>query len=148
MPICYPRFALLALLMDVTACLPAATPIQSAAPPYPAHGAIERLDPALDALLETTATIEKLAEGFNWSEGPVWRSRTHDVLFSDVPENIVYRWQDGSGVSVFLEPSGYTGDPAAYDGRERGSNGLALDLQGQLLLCQHGNRQVARLNAD
>jgi gluconolactonase len=126
----------------------AAAPITSTPAPYPAHGTIERLDPALDALLATDATIEKLAAGFNWSEGPVWRTREGDVLFSDVPENIVYRWQDGAGVSVFLEPSGYTGDPAAYDGRERGSNGLMLDRDGRLLLCQHGDRRVARRNDD
>jgi gluconolactonase len=126
----------------------AAAPITSVPAPYPAHGSIERLDPALDGLLAADAKMEKLAAGFNWSEGPVWRMRTSDLLFSDVPENIVYRWQDGKGITVFLEPSGYTGDPAAYDGRERGSNGLTLDLQGNLLLAQHGNRQIARLNDD
>jgi gluconolactonase len=126
----------------------AAAPITSTSAPYPTHGTIEQLDAALDGLLAADAKMENLGGGFNWSEGPVWRSRTSDLLFSDVPENIVYRWKDGAGISVFLEPSGYTGDPAAYDGRERGSNGLTLDLQGKLLLAQHGNRQIARLNDD
>src|SRR5690606_9326450 len=68
------------------------------------------------------------------------------LLFSDVPENIVYRWKDGEGVSVFLTPSGFTGD--FYDGRERGSNGLTLDADGRLVLAQHGDRRIARLNPD
>lgn len=124
----------------------AAAPITSTTPPYPTTGSIERLDPALDELIDADAPIEKLAEGFNWSEGPVWRPRERDLLFSDVPENIVYRWRHGAGVSVFLEPSGFTGE--FYDGRERGSNGLVLDAEGRLLLCQHGDRRVARLNDD
>jgi gluconolactonase len=124
----------------------AAAPITSTKAPYPNHGTIERLDAALDALLAADARIEKLAEGFNWSEGPVWRAREGDLLFSDVPENIVYRWKDGAGVAVFLEPSGFTGEN--YDGRERGSNGLTLDGDGRLLLCQHGDRRVARRNDD
>jgi gluconolactonase len=127
----------------------AAAPITSSKSPYPTHGTIERLDAAaLDALLATDTKIEKLAEGFNWSEGPIWRAREGDLLFSDVPENIVYRWQDGPGVSIFLEPSGYTGRPEDYDGRERGSNGLTLDRDGRLLLCQHGDRRIARRNDD
>ncbi|MBI2496652.1 MAG: SMP-30/gluconolactonase/LRE family protein, partial [Opitutae bacterium] len=90
--------------------------------------------------------MEKLAEGFNWSEGPVWVPAASHLLFSDVPENRVYRWKEGEGISVFLDPSGFTG--TVYHGRERGANGLALDRQGRLVLCQHGDRRVARLAAD
>src|SRR5262249_1499444 len=64
------------------------------------------------------------------------------LLFSDVPQNTVYRWKDGAGASVFLKPSGYTGQ--ASRGGEPGSNGLTLDPQGRLVLCQHGARRVAR----
>lgn len=130
------------------ASVSAAEPIRSFSAPYEAFGEIERLDPALDALLAPGARMEKLAEGFNWSEGPVWMSRERQLIFSDVPENIAYRWREGQGVDVFLNPSGYTGAPEAYDGRERGSNGLAVDSQGRLLLCQHGDRRIARLNPD
>lgn len=144
----HPFLPLALLMLTAPAMESASEPIKSFPAPYPATGSIERLDPALDSLLAADATIEKLAEGFNWSEGPVWRSRTGDVLFSDVPENVVYQWKEGGAVSVFLQPSGYTGDPAAYDGREPGSNGLILDHDGNLLLCQHGDRRVARLNAD
>lgn len=137
--------ACLFLAMSFT-ILPAAEPIRSFKAPYETLGEIERLDPALDALLFPNARMEKLAEGFNWSEGPVWMRNERQLVFSDVPENIAYRWREGHGVDTFLNPSGFTGD--AYDGRERGSNGLALDLEARLLLCQHGDRRIARLNPD
>jgi len=126
----------------------APAPITSTQPPYPkdAKSSIERLDPAFDALIAADAVIENLGTGFNWSEGPVWVPAQGALLFSDVPENRVYRWKDGEGISVFLEPSGFTG--TVYNGRERGSNGLTLDAQGRLVLCQHGDRRVARLAAD
>jgi gluconolactonase len=106
---------------------------------------IERLDPAIDALISPDAVIEILAEGFGWAEGPVWIEDGGYVLFSDVPTNRVYHWKEGEGARVWLEPSGYTGD--ASRGGEPGSNGLLLDSEGQLVLCQHGDRRVARLDA-
>jgi gluconolactonase len=136
------------LLLAMSLAADAAQPIRSFSAPYESFGQIERLDPALDALLAADARMEKLAEGFNWSEGPVWMPAERQLIFSDVPENIAYRWREGQGIDIFLQPSGYTGAPAGYDGREPGSNGLALDLQGRLLLCQHGDRRIARLNAD
>lgn len=135
-----------AVLSGVTSLMSAVEPIVSHPSPYPSAGTIERLDPAIDQLLAPDVTIETLAEGFNWSEGPVWVPAGGYLLFSDVPENIVYRWKDGEGVSVFLTPSGFTGD--FYDGRERGSNGLTLDADGRLVLAQHGDRRIARLNPD
>lgn len=144
------KSSLVALTSLVAASLlPAApAPITSTKAPYPkdAKATIERLDPALDTLLAPDAVIENLGSGFNWSEGPVWDPAQGALLFSDVPENRVYRWKDGEGISVFLEPSGFTG--SQYNGRERGSNGLTLDASGRLVLCQHGDRRVARLAAD
>src|SRR5687768_5984176 len=110
---------------------------------YPWMGKIERLDPAIDKLLAPHATIEKLARGFEWSEGPVWIKRGGYLLFSDVPNNIVYKWTPGLGTTEFLFPSGYTGEKKR--GGEPGSNGLTLDNQGRLVLAQHGDRQVGRL---
>jgi gluconolactonase len=115
----------------------------------PTVGSIERLDPRFDALVPPAAAIEVLASGFAWSEGPVWV--TSDVgglpagclLFSDIPRNRVHRWQPGTGLDIFMEPAGFTG-PAGY-GKERGSNGLTLDCQGRLILCEHGDRRVSRL---
>lgn len=103
---------------------------------------IERADPGLDELIAPDAKVEVLAEGFEWSEGPVWIPEGGYLLFSDVPKNVIYRWKEGQGVDVFLKPSGYTG--FRERGGESGSNGLALDPQGRLLVCQHGDRRVAR----
>lgn len=110
---------------------------------YPWMGKIERLDPALDQLLPPNTVIEKLAGGFEWSEGPVWVKRGGYLLFSDVPQNVVFRWDPGLGTTEFLHPSGYTGKTRR--GGEPGSNGLTLDSKGRLVLAQHGDRQIGRL---
>ncbi len=112
---------------------------------YPTIGSIERLDPALDALVPPDATLEVLAEGFDWSEGPVWVPAGGYVLFSDIPPNAIYRWKEGEGKSLYLQPSGYTADVARSG--EVGSNGLVLDAEGRLVLAQHGDRRIARLDA-
>lgn len=114
-----------------------------AAEPVPAfQGSIERLDPALDALIAPGTKIEVLASGFNWSEGPVWRDG--GIVFSDVPENTVFGWKEGdTAAKVVLKPSGSLSDPTG-----QGSNGLAVDAQGRLVLCQHGERRVARWEKD
>jgi gluconolactonase len=113
---------------------------------YPTMGSLERLDPQFDALIAPDAKIERLAEGYEWSEGPVWMRDGSYLLFSDVPKNTVYRWKEGEGAKVFLQPSGYTGAKAR--GGEPGSNGLTVDSEGRLVLCQHGDRRVARLERD
>jgi gluconolactonase len=107
-------------------------------------GRIERQDPRLDALIPRDAVIEVLAEGFRWSEGPVWDKAGARVLFSDVPNNVVHAWSEKDGISSFLKPSGYTG-PEGGGGREPGANGLAFDAKGRLVLCQHGDRRISRL---
>jgi gluconolactonase len=107
-------------------------------------GPIEKLDPRLDAVLSTDAKIEKLADGFDWSEGPEWVPNGQYLLFSDIPKNTIYKWKEGEGLSVFLRPAGFTGiNPP---GKEVGTNGLMLDGNGQLVMCDHGNRGIARLN--
>src|SRR6516225_3310157 len=73
-------------------------------------GTIERNDPMIDKLIPPGARVEKLAGGYDWSEGPVWDRKGRFLLFSDVPMNTVYRWKEGmSQPEVFLKPSGYTG---------------------------------------
>jgi gluconolactonase len=105
------------------------------------NGRIERFDPAFDQLVAADARLEKLAEGFTWSEGPVWFNG--GLIFSDVPENIAYRWKPGlTKAEVFLKPSGLLTPQPGF--REPGSNGLTLDREGRLLLCQHGERRIAR----
>lgn len=118
---------------------------EGASPPA-TIGKIERFDSRFDQLIAPDAVIEKLAEGFEWSEGPVWVAEGGYLLFSDIPNNAVMKWKGGEGISEFLKPAGYTGQ--APRGGEPGSNGLALDREGRLILCQHGDRQVARLEKD
>jgi gluconolactonase len=108
---------------------------------------IVRLDPRLDALLAKDATVEKLADGFSWVEGPVWDSRAGILLFSDTIENVIHKWKQAEGVGEFLRPSGYTGS-APFTGKEPGSNGLTFDAQHRLVLCQHGDRRIARRDGD
>ncbi|WP_128547673.1 SMP-30/gluconolactonase/LRE family protein [Larkinella soli] len=110
---------------------------------YPTIGSIERLDPKLDQLLAKDAKIEVLATGFDWSEGPVWVKEGGYLLFSDVPQNTVFRWSEKEGCTPFLKPSGYTG-VAHYSG-EPGSNGLTLDRQGRLISAEHGDRRISVL---
>lgn len=108
-------------------------------------GSIERIDPALDAIISPNAKPEIIAEGFEWSEGPLWLEETKTLIFSDVPKNIIHQWSEEKGLSVYLTPSGYTS--SVPRGGEMGSNGLALTPDGKLVLCQHGDRRVAYMNA-
>ena len=107
-------------------------------------GSVERLNPRLDDLLSPNAKIEKLAGGFDWSEGPEWVPNGQYLLFTDIPQNTIYKWKEGEGLSVFLRPAGLTGGHP--HGKEIGSNGLMLDGNGQLVMCDHGNRCIAKLD--
>jgi gluconolactonase len=107
-------------------------------------GIIERLDRAVNRLVPEDAQMEIIGEGFQWSEGPVWINDGGYLLFSDVLTNTIHRWDRESGTAPFIIPSGYTG--SLPRGAEMGSNGLNVDQKGRLLLCQHGDRRVARLD--
>jgi gluconolactonase len=112
----------------------------------PVLGKIERLDPAFDQLVATGATIELLVERkFQWAEGPVWDSAKRRLLFSDIPRNTIWEWSASGGLKQFLQPSGYTG-AEPFTGREPGSNGLTFNKAGELILCQHGDRRLAKLS--
>ncbi len=110
---------------------------------YPVMGKIHREDPLLDKLIPKDARIEVLASGFEWTEGPVWHKDSSYLLFSDIPNNVIMKWKEGEGISVFMKPSGYTG--VVNYGREPGSNGLIFDGQNQLVLCEHGDRRISIL---
>ncbi|QJW99699.1 SMP-30/gluconolactonase/LRE family protein [Frigoriglobus tundricola] len=110
-------------------------------------GSIDRKDPTFDALVPKDAKIEVLAGGFKWTEGPLWDKKGNALLFTDIPNNRIVRWSAKDGVSDFLKPSGYTGKEP-FKGAEPGANGLAYDKDGALVLCQHGDRRIARLKAD
>jgi gluconolactonase len=108
---------------------------------------IERADPRFDAVIAPGAEAEVLASGLRWVEGPVWDAKTRSLFFSDVIANVLYRWREGAGAQPLLSPSGYAGK-TPFAGREPGSNGLALDGEGRLILCEHGDRRVTRLEPD
>jgi gluconolactonase len=105
---------------------------------------VVRLDRRFDKLVPLNVKIEKIAGGHKWVEGPVWNRKEGYLLFSDIPTNSIYKWQESRGESLFLKPSGYTGK-APFEGPEPGSNGLAFDSSGKLVLAQHGDRRIARL---
>lgn len=113
--------------------------------PVTALGKVALYDSSAAGIIDSNATIEVIGRNYKWSEGPVWVPAKQELLFSAVKENTIYQWNGKDTPVVFLTPSGYT-DTAYRDG-ENGSNGLALDKDGKLLLCQSGNRQVVRLNA-
>ncbi len=116
----------------------------STQPSFAEIGNVHR-EAGLDSILAADARVEKLAEGFRWTEGPVWIEEGRYLLFSDVPGNRIHRWSEKEGVSVFLEPSGYGGaDKSIF--REPGSNGLIRGPGNSILMADHGNRAVARLD--
>ena len=131
------KWILLLLIVTIVSCQAKKT--------YPTTGEIERLDPSLDSIISTGAKPEIIADGLDWSEGPLWIEKEQMLLFSDVPQNTVYQWTEAKGKEVYLTPSGYT--DTAKRGGETGSNGLTLDNNGNLILCQCGNRQIAKMDA-
>ena len=128
---------MLVLLFAATAC---------GAPDQPAGaGDILRVDARLDALVPADARIEKLADGFVFTEGPVWIQGESRLLFSDVRANTIYQWTEAEGASTFIDPV-FEGDVTGR--RSISSNGLTLDAEGRLIICEHGNRLISRLEAD
>ncbi len=106
-------------------------------------GQVVREDPAIDRLIPRDARIEVLASGMKWSEGPLWVKDGGFLLFSDIPRNSIMKWKQGEGLSLWMKPSGYTG--IADYGAEPGSNGLAVDAEGRMVFCEHGDRRISRL---
>jgi gluconolactonase len=115
---------------------------------FPTTGRIVRHTDRINDIISPDSKIELLASGFEWSEGPLWIQEDRDgyLIFSDIPRNSIMKWKRGEGVTLFMKPSGYTG--IADYGREPGSNGLALDLQGRIIFCEHGDRRVSRLEKE
>lgn len=115
---------------------------------FPAVGSITVFDPNASGLLRDGTQIERLTEDtFGWSEGPVWIPAREDragfLLFTDVPGNTMYRWDETGGLSVFLQPSGLVGEDGDGIFREPGANGLTLNGDGGLVMGDHGHRAVA-----
>jgi gluconolactonase len=112
---------------------------------FPTVGSIERLDPALDTVLAENAKVERVANGFKWTEGPVWVRGGH-LLFAEIPSNSIMKWTRDGKVSTFMHPSGYTASEA-FNGPEPGTNGMTLDKRGRLTVAGHAARSVFRLEA-
>ncbi|MSO21341.1 MAG: SMP-30/gluconolactonase/LRE family protein [Acidobacteria bacterium] len=120
--------------------------------------ALIRLDPALDKIIAADAKIEKIAEGYRFTEGPVWVRKGGYLLFSDIPANKIHQWTPDGKVSVYLDPSGYTGGDTTGVGREvneggevfynLGSNGITLDQQGRVTFNAMGDRAIVRIEPD
>ncbi|MBO6574501.1 MAG: SMP-30/gluconolactonase/LRE family protein [Rhodothermales bacterium] len=108
-------------------------------------GSVEVVSPDMEDVVDPGARPEVLSEGYGWSEGPVFVSDEVGVLFSDVRGNTLHRWHPDTGTTAWLNPSGYTGEEERGGGL--GSNGLTLDNAGQLVLAQHGDRRIARLES-
>lgn len=115
-------------------------------PVTPSLGSVTRIDPALDALVPASAKMERIADGHDFTEGPLY-FRDGYLLFSDIPRNTIYKWTPDGKVVEFRKPSGYDGTDAPA-GAFIGSNGLTMDKEGRLIICEHGNGRVTRLEKD
>ena len=135
-------------------CLYAPGCKNSAPPPAPASSAagevvavpfqVDRLDPAINAIIPAGAQLERVATGFKWVEGPVWVGDS--LYFAEIPSNSIRKWTPGQGVSIWLQPSGYKG-AAPYGGPEPGTNGMTLDAQGRLTVAGHAQRDILRFES-
>jgi gluconolactonase len=106
---------------------------------------LEQDDPQFSSVVSKNAKATILADGFLWSEGPVWLEKYQMFIFSDVKKNVIYKWTQKKGKEVYLKPSGYTG--TIPRGGELGSNGLGINVKGQLVICQDGDRLVSVMDA-
>lgn len=118
--------------------------VQAQVPRYLSEGKLVSNDARFDELVPPDSRLEILADGFHWTEGPVWRADSNYVLFSDIPANTIYKWQEGAGLSIFMRPAGHNGSEPP--GEEVGTNGLFFDAEGRLVTADHGDRQIYRLN--
>jgi gluconolactonase len=118
----------------------------NAVDPFMEQLTIEVYDPIANALIDSNTTFEILAQGFYWSEGPLWVDELQAVIFSDIPANTIYKWSEKDSLGVYLKSAGHSGEENRDS--DKGPNGLILDLENKLLLCQHGDRRIARMDAD
>jgi gluconolactonase len=102
-------------------------------------------NPLIYQIIPENAEVEILADGFEWTEGPLWLPSENKLIFSDIPSNSIFEWTENAGKKLYLKPSGFTGKEKRVG--EPGSNGLLLNASGELVLCQHGDRRVAKMAA-
>jgi len=109
------------------------------------EGEIEAYDEGLWSIIPKESKIEVIAEGHDWTEGPLWLPEQEMLLYTDIPRNAVYSWKEGEKAKEYLKPSGFQGEN--FEGSEPGANGLLLNSEGKLVLCQHGERQIALMQS-
>jgi len=147
-------FRLVAHALIALACIYAAAcksaPAPAPAPANPQSGTVstplkfDRLDAAADRIIPAGATLERVATGFKWTEGPVWVGDS--LYFAEIPSNSIRKYTPGAGASIWLQPSGYKGT-TPYGGPESGTNGMTLDVQGRLTVAGHAQRDVLRFES-
>jgi gluconolactonase len=106
---------------------------------------VEFFEPSAARFFQTVPTWEVLGEGYTWSEGPAWDPVREALYFTDVPENIAYRWTKADGVTEWMNPSS---GPVSDGGAGQGANGLWYARDGSLLLCNHGARTVEKIDLE
>jgi gluconolactonase len=122
----------------------------AAAPDLPANMAIpmplkfDRLDPAFDRIIPADPVLYRVATGFTWTEGPVWVGDS--LYFAEIPSNSIRKWTPDKGTCIWLQPSGYKGS-TPYGGKESGTNGMTLDVNGRLTVAGHAQRDVLRFES-
>ena len=109
------------------------------------EGSIEANSAILWTIIPENSKIEIIAEGHDWTEGPLWLEKEQLLLYTDIPRNAIYAWKEGENAKVYLQPSGFLGEN--FTGAEPGANGLLLNADGELVLCQHGERRIAKMNS-
>lgn len=139
-----PRYCIVAFCITLFSCKSSDNKTVHEIAKNPKHW-IEILDPEGSSLIDSIASIDVIADSLNWSEGPLYVAKGDYLLFSDIPANKIYKWKEGQGLTTYLTPSGLTGPD--HGSKEPGSNGLLLDADGNLILCQHGDRRIAKMMA-
>src|SRR5438094_2947361 len=138
--------AIFAVALVTIACSTAPSP--APAPEKPATvGSIVRLDPAFDELVPKDAQLEKLADGFTFTEGPIWRP-SGVLWFSDVVGNVVRQWSPDGKVTEILNPGGYDGKGNLPAGGYNDPNDMTAYKDGEEVVCQHRYRRVVRISKD
>jgi gluconolactonase len=111
----------------------------------PEIGSVEFISKELNSIIKKDAKVEIIADGFQFTEGPLWLEKENMLLVSDIPANTIYKWTAANGKEEYLKPAGYTDSEPR--GGFMGPNGLILSNDGKLWLCQHGDRRIAQMDA-
>lgn len=125
-----------------------ATAISCNSPVKKEKSAVTIFDDAITSVIDKDAKVEYLADTFVVAEGPLWDTASQSLLFTDVAQNKMFKWNSNAGVTEFLSPSGRTGYAPSFETGIIGANGITYDAEGNLLLCQHGDRRIAMLNTE